>query len=179
MNVPAAALAGELGIADHVEFCVNASFDQLRALLGDAVAGLHTMVDEHFGISVVEYMAAGGHSGRGAGSASSVGARQCSAEGWGGMHADARWPCALLLLHRPTQNCVGRRLVEERFTFYIAPPSAPSLPAGVVPIAHDSAGPREDIVLPEPGPRPGDPPQPTGLRCSSLAQYADAIVEVG
>jgi hypothetical protein len=39
---------------------VNASFDELRCLLGDAVAGLHTMVDEHFGISVVEYMAAGG-----------------------------------------------------------------------------------------------------------------------
>ena len=29
-------------------------------LLGEAVAGLHTMEDEHFGISVVEYMAAGG-----------------------------------------------------------------------------------------------------------------------
>ncbi len=28
-------------------------------LLGGAIAGLHTMTDEHFGISVVEYMAAG------------------------------------------------------------------------------------------------------------------------
>lgn len=28
-------------------------------LLGGAIAGLHSMVDEHFGISVVEYMAAG------------------------------------------------------------------------------------------------------------------------
>lgn len=28
-------------------------------LLGGAVAGIHTMIDEHFGISVVEYMAAG------------------------------------------------------------------------------------------------------------------------
>jgi alpha-1,2-mannosyltransferase len=28
-------------------------------LLGGAVAGMHSMVDEHFGISVVEYMAAG------------------------------------------------------------------------------------------------------------------------
>lgn len=28
-------------------------------LLGGAVAGLHGMIDEHFGISVVEYMAAG------------------------------------------------------------------------------------------------------------------------
>ena len=57
-------LAEELGIGDRVDFCVNASFDELRALLADAVAGLHTMVDEHFGISVVEYMAAGGHVGR-------------------------------------------------------------------------------------------------------------------
>ena len=28
-------------------------------LLGAAVAGIHTMTDEHFGISVVEFMAAG------------------------------------------------------------------------------------------------------------------------
>ena len=28
-------------------------------LLGGAIAGLHTMTDEHFGIVVVEYMAAG------------------------------------------------------------------------------------------------------------------------
>lgn len=28
-------------------------------LLGHATAGLHSMIDEHFGISVVEYMAAG------------------------------------------------------------------------------------------------------------------------
>lgn len=56
---PRAALATELGVASHVDWCVNASFEELRQLLGDAVAGLHTMVDEHFGISVVEYMAAG------------------------------------------------------------------------------------------------------------------------
>lgn len=31
----------------------------LVTLLGDAIAGIHSMVDEHFGISVVEYMAAG------------------------------------------------------------------------------------------------------------------------
>lgn len=54
-----AGLAEELGIGEQVEFCVNASFDELRCLLADALAGLHTMVDEHFGISVVEYMAAG------------------------------------------------------------------------------------------------------------------------
>ncbi len=38
---------------------VNAPYSELLGLLGEAVAGLHTMRDEHFGISVVEYMAAG------------------------------------------------------------------------------------------------------------------------
>jgi hypothetical protein len=31
----------------------------LVQFLGGAIAGLHSMTDEHFGISVVEYMAAG------------------------------------------------------------------------------------------------------------------------
>jgi len=52
--------AKELGLGeDSVEFRVNIPFDELHSLLGNAVVGLHTMVDEHFGISVVEYMAAG------------------------------------------------------------------------------------------------------------------------
>lgn len=42
-----------------MEFAVNASFERLQKLLSEAVGGLHTMLDEHFGISVVEYMAAG------------------------------------------------------------------------------------------------------------------------
>ena len=42
-----------------MEWCVNVPFSELRQLLGGAVGGLHSMVDEHFGISVVEYMAAG------------------------------------------------------------------------------------------------------------------------
>lgn len=44
---------------DVVEFRINASFEELQSLLTDAVGGLHTMLDEHFGISIVEYMAAG------------------------------------------------------------------------------------------------------------------------
>nr|GFB00640.1 GDP-Man:Man(3)GlcNAc(2)-PP-Dol alpha-1,2-mannosyltransferase [Tanacetum cinerariifolium] len=32
---------------------------ELVKLLGGATAGIHSMIDEHFGISVVEYMAAG------------------------------------------------------------------------------------------------------------------------
>ena len=52
-------LAEDLGLAQSVDFCINASYAEVQQLLGGAVAGLHTMLDEHFGISVVEYMAAG------------------------------------------------------------------------------------------------------------------------
>lgn len=53
------AMASTLGISNHVEFKLNASRDMIKALLQEAIAGLHTMEDEHFGISIVEYMAAG------------------------------------------------------------------------------------------------------------------------
>ncbi|EIE21183.1 glycosyl transferase [Coccomyxa subellipsoidea C-169] len=52
-------LSSELGLDACVDFCVNAPFSEVQQLLGGAVGGLHTMVDEHFGISIVEYMAAG------------------------------------------------------------------------------------------------------------------------
>ena len=39
--------------------CVVAICRDLVKLLGGAVVGIHSMIDEHFGISVVEYMAAG------------------------------------------------------------------------------------------------------------------------
>jgi len=44
---------------DVAVFVTNASREALRALLSSALGGLHAMVDEHFGICVVEYMAAG------------------------------------------------------------------------------------------------------------------------
>ena len=44
-----------LVINRHVTEC----YRDLVQLLGGAIAGLHSMTDEHFGISVVEYMAAG------------------------------------------------------------------------------------------------------------------------
>ncbi|ETW82230.1 glycosyltransferase family 4 protein [Heterobasidion irregulare TC 32-1] len=53
------ALAKELGVEDHVEFAVNAPYSDMLSYLARASVGLHTMVDEHFGISVVEFMAAG------------------------------------------------------------------------------------------------------------------------
>ncbi|XP_078177983.1 GDP-Man:Man(3)GlcNAc(2)-PP-Dol alpha-1,2-mannosyltransferase-like isoform X2 [Carex rostrata] len=49
----------ELHLDDFVEFHSNVLYRDLVKLLGGAIAGLHSMVDEHFGISVVEYMAAG------------------------------------------------------------------------------------------------------------------------
>ena len=52
-------LAEELQIANDVRFELNVSYDRLRELLCSATVGLHTMVDEHFGIGVVECMAAG------------------------------------------------------------------------------------------------------------------------
>jgi alpha-1,2-mannosyltransferase len=42
-----------------VRVWVNAPIDGLRRLLGSGLVGLHTMADEHFGIGIVEYMAAG------------------------------------------------------------------------------------------------------------------------
>ena len=53
------ATAKDLGVDDSVEFHVDVPYARLRELLGGAAAGVHTMLDEHFGICVVEYMAAG------------------------------------------------------------------------------------------------------------------------
>lgn len=52
-------LAVELKVENDVEFHKNIMYRDLVTLLGAAMAGIHTMTDEHFGISVVEYMAAG------------------------------------------------------------------------------------------------------------------------
>ncbi|MED6147572.1 asparagine-linked glycosylation protein [Stylosanthes scabra] len=49
----------ELNVNEQVEFHKNITYRNLVGLLGAAVAGIHSMTDEHFGISVVEYMAAG------------------------------------------------------------------------------------------------------------------------
>lgn len=52
-------LANTLGIGPHVEFYVNISFEELLQLLSRSHVGLHTMWNEHFGICIVELMAAG------------------------------------------------------------------------------------------------------------------------
>ncbi|KAF0699414.1 Aste57867_10022 [Aphanomyces stellatus] len=48
-----------LGLDDRVDFVVNAPFSQLTSYLATASIGLHTMRNEHFGIGIVEMMAAG------------------------------------------------------------------------------------------------------------------------
>jgi alpha-1,2-mannosyltransferase len=51
--------AAALGIASRVVFCVSCPFERIAELLATGLCGLHSMLDEHFGIVVVEYLAAG------------------------------------------------------------------------------------------------------------------------
>lgn len=52
-------LAKSLGVSDSVEFVLNQPFSVLKEYFSKASVGLHTMWNEHFGIGVVEMMAAG------------------------------------------------------------------------------------------------------------------------
>ncbi|GAA5981010.1 hypothetical protein JCM5350_000010 [Sporobolomyces pararoseus] len=52
-------LAKKLEIEDEVEFRINEDWKVLTELLGSSGIGLHTMFDEHFGITLVEFQAAG------------------------------------------------------------------------------------------------------------------------
>ncbi|KAH7339450.1 glycosyltransferase family 4 protein [Rhizoctonia solani] len=52
-------LVTQLDLDGSVEFIVNASYDVVLSWLAGASIGTNTMVDEHFGINVVEFMAAG------------------------------------------------------------------------------------------------------------------------
>ncbi|KAM9346786.1 GDP-Man:Man(3)GlcNAc(2)-PP-Dol alpha-1,2-mannosyltransferase-like [Symphorus nematophorus] len=52
-------LCDQLGVSDRVHFKLNVPFEELKRELMDATIGLHTMWNEHFGIGVVECMAAG------------------------------------------------------------------------------------------------------------------------
>lgn len=49
----------KLNIESRVDFVVNAPYETLRDYLNRATVGIHTMWNEHFGIGVVEMMAAG------------------------------------------------------------------------------------------------------------------------
>lgn len=52
-------LAKELDVHNHVELKLNFKFEFLLQYLSESAVGLHTMIDEHFGIGVVECMASG------------------------------------------------------------------------------------------------------------------------
>ncbi|XP_032666724.1 GDP-Man:Man(3)GlcNAc(2)-PP-Dol alpha-1,2-mannosyltransferase isoform X2 [Odontomachus brunneus] len=52
-------LAKHLALEENVEFKVNIPYSELVSELQKAMIGLHTMWNEHFGISIVECMAAG------------------------------------------------------------------------------------------------------------------------
>jgi alpha-1,2-mannosyltransferase len=52
-------LAHELGIKNNVEFVLDAPWSQIESLLRTSWVGINAMWNEHFGIGVVEYQAAG------------------------------------------------------------------------------------------------------------------------
>lgn len=52
-------LAKHLSLENSIEFKVNVSYDELLKLYEQSKIGIHTMWNEHFGIGVVECMAAG------------------------------------------------------------------------------------------------------------------------
>lgn len=52
-------LAKHLALDTNVEFKLNVPYSELISEMQKATIGLHTMWNEHFGISIVECMAAG------------------------------------------------------------------------------------------------------------------------
>ncbi|KAB0800124.1 hypothetical protein PPYR_06384 [Photinus pyralis] len=52
-------LSKHLSLENNVEFRVNITYEELMEEFANAYLGIHTMLDEHFGIGVVELMAAG------------------------------------------------------------------------------------------------------------------------
>ena len=49
----------ELGVQNYVKFLPNGSIDQILEEFAKAKIGIHTMKEEHFGITLIEMMAAG------------------------------------------------------------------------------------------------------------------------
>jgi len=52
-------LCHKLNISEFVQFEVELSHDRIVSLFSSCKIGLHTMIDEHFGISIVEFMSSG------------------------------------------------------------------------------------------------------------------------
>mmetsp|Transcript_12101 Transcript_12101/g.35077 ORF Transcript_12101/g.35077 Transcript_12101/m.35077 type:complete len:555 (-) Transcript_12101:78-1742(-) len=53
------ALVNDCSLQDHVEFRINPPYDDLKKCIESSSIGVHTMRQEHFGIGIVEMMAAG------------------------------------------------------------------------------------------------------------------------
>jgi len=53
------AQARKLKVDRNVQFSVNMGYEDLLETLTESIVGIHTMKDEHFGISVVDFMASG------------------------------------------------------------------------------------------------------------------------
>jgi alpha-1,2-mannosyltransferase len=49
----------DLELTDYVEIRLSLPFGEVKKILAGAAVGVHTMIDEHFGISIVEMLAAG------------------------------------------------------------------------------------------------------------------------
>ncbi|CAI5994792.1 unnamed protein product [Closterium sp. NIES-64] len=106
-------------IERRVDFIVKSPFRELQQLLGGATCGIHTMWDEHFGISVVEYMAAGA------------------------VPIEVNWCLATGATTRVGTTCGVHSMWDEMGISVVE-----YMAAGAVPIAHNSAGPKMDIVVP-------------------------------
>lgn len=52
-------LCKHLSVEENVIFKINVSYEELKQELQEGIIGIHTMYNEHFGIGVVECMAAG------------------------------------------------------------------------------------------------------------------------
>ena len=52
-------IVNERGLEDYVEFCINPPYKELQESMFVSSIGIHTMREEHFGIGIVEMMAAG------------------------------------------------------------------------------------------------------------------------
>lgn len=91
-----------LDLEGRVEFRINIPYAELQQQLGAAVGGLHTMVDEHFGISVVEYMAAGE-----CGAAQAAACCRASRRKWGPSCDSLRTCCTAAAQLRPSAAAHG------------------------------------------------------------------------
>ena len=52
-------VAAEEGVSNSVHFEINLSIEKVIDIMAQAKVGIHTMKNEHFGIAIVEMMAAG------------------------------------------------------------------------------------------------------------------------